>query len=195
MSLIVGMLFATGVNAASVTYFTSEAGFEHSHYSGSLEQFEDATLNSGLSITSDNPEFSISGGVMNDRLVAGSGRSTTFEFGSSVNAFGGDWNLEIAGFGQGIEFSIQAFLGATEVLTQELTGNGFFGFITSPTSLFNKVILTAGSQSGVAETYTLDNLRYGLHTAVPVPAALFLFAPALLGFLGLRRKSALAAAA
>ena len=31
-------------------------------------------------------------------------------------------------------------------------------------------------------------------SAVPVPAALFLFAPALLGFLGLRRKSALAVA-
>jgi len=31
-------------------------------------------------------------------------------------------------------------------------------------------------------------------SAVPVPAALFLFAPALLGFLGLRRKSAMAVA-
>lgn len=31
-------------------------------------------------------------------------------------------------------------------------------------------------------------------SAVPVPAALFLFAPALLGFLGLRRKTAVAAA-
>jgi len=30
-------------------------------------------------------------------------------------------------------------------------------------------------------------------SAVPVPAALFLFAPALLGFFGLRRKAALAA--
>ncbi|MBV1950731.1 MAG: hypothetical protein KUG64_00850, partial [Cycloclasticus sp.] len=62
-------------------------------------------------------------------------------------------------------------------------------------NLFNKVILTAGSSIGSAETYALDDLHYGLHTppAVPIPAALFLFAPALLGFFGLRRKAAVAA--
>jgi len=38
----------------------------------------------------------------------------------------------------------------------------------------------------------LGNMSFGV-SAVPVPAALFLFAPALLGFLGLRRKAAVAA--
>jgi hypothetical protein len=195
MLFIASMLVASGVNAASVSFYNTEASFEASHVSGSLEQFEDNTLNSGLTITSDNTEFAISGGVMNDRLVEGTGRTTTFEFGSSVNAFGGDFDLGIAGFGQGIALSFQAFLGATQVLSQQITGNGFFGFITDAGSLFNKVIFTAGSSNGSAETYTLDNLRYGLHnpSAVPVPAALFLFAPALLGFLGLRRKATVAA--
>ena len=195
MFLVVGMMFASSVNAASVWFHNSLASFEATHVSGSLEQFEDATLNSGLSITSSNGAVSISGGVMNDRLTRASGNTTTFEFGSAVNAFGGIFDLGVAGFGQGIEFTIQAFLGSSEVLSQQLTGNGFFGFITDgSTNLFNKVIFTAGSSSGSAETYTLDDLRYGLHTApVPVPAALFLFAPALLGFLGLRRKAAVAA--
>mgnify|MGYP000572021582 CR=1 FL=1 len=41
---------------------------------------------------------------------------------------------------------------------------------------------------------TQSKMRYDVSvSAVPVPAALFLFAPALLGFLGLRRKSAVAA--
>lgn len=41
---------------------------------------------------------------------------------------------------------------------------------------------------------TRDVFKYDVSvSAVPVPAALFLFAPALLGFLGLRRKSAVAA--
>jgi hypothetical protein len=195
MLFIASMLVASGVNAASVSFYNSEAAFEASHFSGSLEQFEDTTLNSGLSITSDNTEFAITGGHMHDRLVAGSGRVTTFEFGSSVNAFGGDFDLGVAGFGQGIAVTFQAFLGATQVLSQQITGDGFFGFITDVGSLFNKVVFTAGSASGAAETYNLDNLRYGLHTpsAVPVPAALFLFAPALLGFLGLRRKASVAA--
>ena len=41
---------------------------------------------------------------------------------------------------------------------------------------------------------TQSKMRYDVSvSAVPVPAALFLFAPALLGLLGLRRKSAIAA--
>lgn len=41
---------------------------------------------------------------------------------------------------------------------------------------------------------TRDVFKYDVSvSAVPVPAALFLFAPALLGFLGVRRKSAVAA--
>ncbi|WP_288356390.1 hypothetical protein [uncultured Cycloclasticus sp.] len=194
MFLVVGMMFASSVNAASVNFYNSLATFEATHFSGSLEQFEDATLNAGLSITSSNGSVSYSGGVMQDRLTRSSGNSTTFEFGSAVNAFGGIFDLGVAGFGQGIEFTIQAFQGSSEVLSQQFTGNGFFGFITDASNLFNKVIFTAGSSSGSAETYTLDDLHYGLHTAaVPVPAALFLFAPALLGFLGLRRKAAVAA--
>ena len=35
----------------------------------------------------------------------------------------------------------------------------------------------------------LDNLTYSAVSNVPVPAALFMFAPALLGFMGLRRKA------
>ena len=43
-------------------------------------------------------------------------------------------------------------------------------------------------------TVTSDALSYSMSVSdVPVPAALFLFAPALLGFLGLRRKATLAA--
>ncbi len=44
------------------------------------------------------------------------------------------------------------------------------------------------------EAITSGQLKYDVSvSAVPVPAALFLFAPALLGFFGLRRKAAVAA--
>lgn len=192
MLFIASMLFAVSANAASVNFYNNLADFQASFVSGSLEEFEDATLNAGLTITSNTGDFSIAGGVMNERVVRNTADMVMFEFGSSVNAFGADFDLGVAGFGQGLTFTYQLFLGATEVLAQEMTGNGFFGFITEPSTLFNKVIITAGTQPGSAETFKLDNLRYGLHNpaAVPVPAALFLFAPALLGFLGLRRKGA-----
>lgn len=202
LTALLALLTVSVANAAT-TFYTTEASFEASHFSGSLEQFDFASLaalnavapTNGLTITSSNNVASISGGVFHDRVTRSSGNSTTFEFGSSVNAFGGLFDLGVAGFGQGLEFTFQAFFGATEVVSQQLTSNGFFGFITDTTTLFNRVILTAGSSTGSAETYTLDDLRYGLHnpSAVPVPAALFLFAPALLGFFGLRRKATLAA--
>ncbi|WP_330110252.1 hypothetical protein [Methylophaga thalassica] len=55
--------------------------------------------------------------------------------------------------------------------------------------------LTAGVYYGIDIIDAASNiLKYDVSvSAVPVPAALFLFAPALLGFLGLRRKSAVAA--
>ncbi|MAX52576.1 MAG: hypothetical protein CMH22_11400 [Methylophaga sp.] len=55
--------------------------------------------------------------------------------------------------------------------------------------------LTAGVVYGLDIIDASSNiLKYDVSvSAVPVPAALFLFAPALLGFLGLRRKSAVAA--
>jgi len=62
--------------------------------------------------------------------------------------------------------------------------------------LNNQIILTAGTiivgfGDGLGDG-DFDDLILALKP-VPVPAALFLFAPALLGFLGLRRKSSVAA--
>ena len=64
-------------------------------------------------------------------------------------------------------------------------------------SVIQTVLLTAGQKFWLnVQGVALDNLGYTVSVqAVPVPAALFLFAPALLGFLGLRRKSAVAVAA
>lgn len=65
--------------------------------------------------------------------------------------------------------------------------------ITGDTSF--TAILTAGVEYVLdIVDATRDVFKYDVSvSAVPVPAALFLFAPALLGFLGLRRKSAVAA--
>jgi len=191
------LFMMTGVvSASSVTYYNNEAAFEATHFSGSLEDFNDTTLTTGLTITSESTSYSISGGVMNDIVGGSSGLTTAFEFGSAVNAFGGDFDLSPGGLGTGIEVTMSFFFGTTEVLSQEIIGNGFFGFITSPTTLFNKVIFSAGSVGGYQETYTLDNLRYGLHTAaVPVPAAVWLFGSALMGLFGVSRRKSSAIAA
>ena len=45
-----------------------------------------------------------------------------------------------------------------------------------------------GSTGSFSNSVFADNFTFTGANAVPVPAALFMFAPALLGFLGLRRK-------
>ena len=62
-----------------------------------------------------------------------------------------------------------------------------------PKDILITEVKAATKKLGIREE-NLSILKYDVSvSAVPVPAALFLFAPALLGFLGLRRKTAVAA--
>jgi len=104
-------------------------------------------------------------------------------FDSSLSSLGFDWRNTDPSRDK-IELNI---LGETFVFGPGQS-SGFFG-LTS-TILFDSIGLsdTVGN-GGALTTGYIDNLRYSNSmSSVPVPAALFLFAPALLGFLGLRRK-------
>jgi hypothetical protein len=101
-----------------------------------------------------------------------------------------------------IEWSFNPFTALTGATVK-------FGEITGPNGIYlpgAQTFVITGDFSFTA--FLAANVFYGLDiidaasnilkydvsvSAVPVPAALFLFAPALLGFLGLRRKSAVAA--
>ena len=58
-------------------------------------------------------------------------------------------------------------------------------------AVHNAMLLTANSTYKIAVDIVgaAAGSAYGFTVATPIPAALFLFAPALLGFLGLRRRS------
>ncbi|PHS29814.1 MAG: hypothetical protein COA95_11040 [Methylophaga sp.] len=78
----------------------------------------------------------------------------------------------------------EVFSGMTSILS--LTGTAATGLFS--TSLFvdaGTYLISVFSEGGTG--------GYNFTVATPIPAALFLFAPALLGFLGLRRKATLAA--
>ncbi|EGL53115.1 MULTISPECIES: hypothetical protein [Methylophaga] len=80
----------------------------------------------------------------------------------------------------------------------KLAANGYDYEYENLYNITGSFVFSAFITAGV---YAIDifgansgRLEYSLSvSAVPVPAALFLFAPALLGFLGLRRKTAVAA--
>ncbi len=156
--------------ASTVTVYTNKAAFQAASGTVVTENFADTTLVSGLHIAGTAPQFSISGGRLNDRLAEG--LTTVFSFDSALRGFGANFDLSAGGSGMGLAITLNGgaivnFLIPTEVPATQ--SGGFFGFI-SDTS-FSSVTLRAGSAGGaVAETYSLDDVVFA--NAVPEPATI-----------------------
>ncbi|TGD64627.1 hypothetical protein EYC08_10135 [Tabrizicola sp. WMC-M-20] len=183
-ALMAGLASSPAV-AATIQY-TDEAAFLSRLTSVSVEDFNDGSVDSPLTVSS--AVGFVDGGVWNDRLDP-NGATTTWSFGSAINGFGGLWNLAgPGGEGTGIALTLTLFGGAVELLSFEVSNTlsgQFFGFISDQS--FTSVLFSAGTQGGFAETYNLDNLTTGV-AAVPLPAAFGLLAFALGSLCALRRR-------
>ncbi len=125
--------------------------------------------------------------VTSGSVVLGSGTVSSPSTWSSEFSLTTDTNTPVV-----IEWSFNpAITGATLVFGTALDTVSYaitddFSFTAMLTAGTNYILKIIDATSGV--------VKYDVSvSAVPVPAALFLFAPALLGFLGMRRKSAVAA--
>ncbi|HEX8056314.1 MAG TPA: PEPxxWA-CTERM sorting domain-containing protein [Novosphingobium sp.] len=148
---------------AATTIYTDQAAFLSALNASSLEDFADTTLATGLSFSS--TVGSITSGRFADQLAPGA-QTTTFNFATAVNAFGGNFDLSPGGAGIGIQFTTApGGLIGTEV-PRDFSGQ-FFGFISD--TAFTSVLLTGGTQANGVETYNLDNLVFGTGAAVPEP--------------------------
>ena len=138
ISLVFGLVATAG--AFSYTLCTDRSSWEAAIGSWTLEDFSDPFLNPGLSIISSNPYFSITGGVMHDRIDNSYG-PTTFGFVPDVYAFGGSFNLSIPG-GAGTGITVKLATGETYNFTSEISRytNSFWGFIAD--TAFDEVIFT-----------------------------------------------------
>ncbi len=74
--------------------------------------------------------------------------------------------------------------------TEALPGTGFLTGVLGTTITTDKVTFTATNLPGDQGDNNYAVAGIDLISAVPVPAAAFLFAPALIGFMGLRRNAA-----
>jgi len=194
-------LVAVGsVRAAVITTYTDLATWQAA--AGApiiLEDFADATLVPGLSLSLAGVGASISGGKISSSVAvfglcinggAGCPDTTVFHFATSTTAFSADWDLAPGGQGSGIFFSLALAGGGAQNVSPGIsnptngTFNGFFGFV-SDTS-FTTIRLGSGS-TGNGETFDLDNLRFrdtgggGGGGTVPEPGTLALIALAMLG--------------
>tara|TARA_R110002111_G_scaffold221901_1_gene284095 strand:+ start:549 stop:1142 length:594 start_codon:yes stop_codon:yes gene_type:complete len=103
----------------------------------------------------------------------------------SLNSFDfGSWLLEVP------SFTVNGLLSGGGMVSQSFNLDGdettFETFFLNP-SFTNLVSANWLMSSGNQKTFNIDNIKADIN-AVPLPAAVWLFGPALLGFLGLRRK-------
>tara|TARA_R110002167_G_scaffold76148_12_gene212228 strand:+ start:951 stop:1568 length:618 start_codon:yes stop_codon:yes gene_type:complete len=183
-------------SAATLTTYTNQAAFEAATSTSTYDFNSDANGSftskdfGDFTATLQNPYSGFLGtykpSIYNQALKLqkkDEASALEISFDSTISAFGFNWeNTDWTG--DAIEVSI---LGQNFVFGPNRQ-SGFFG-ITSDT-LFSTALL--GDSVGSNEflfTGTLDNFQYGNVSAVPIPAAAFLFAPAMLGFMGLRRKA------
>lgn len=187
-ALLCAMVIGTSSAIAATTIYTDRAAFDiATGGSLSFEDFSDAAFNN-LTIQTD--AGFVANGLFNDRptpdTATQTGARTTFDFGTSINAFGANYDLSPNGAGNGLRF----VLGTGEIVSSEISApyTGFWGFVSDLT--FTTLTVGAGSGAGVAETHNFDSLSYGIAqpvAPVPVPAGLPLLVTAILGFVGFGR--------
>ena len=165
MLFITALLLSVSVNAATLTFWTDTA----SNASQSVDVASGSTV--------------LGGGVVSE----GPGTwASLFNLSSDVDTYA----------------TIEWSFNPTAKFTAAKLGFTPFGTLPAYNTLFDitgdtsfTVFLAAGVNYAVDILDATRNVfKYDVSvSAVPVPAALFLFAPALLGLLGLRRKNAVAA--
>ncbi|OUR67730.1 hypothetical protein A9Q80_04110 [Cycloclasticus sp. 46_83_sub15_T18] len=189
--LLLLSLFVASANASIVTYTDQAAWLAatgttslydfNSDANGSFTSKDFGPFEAELINGSSSPAIS-SGELMLQNYNYASELKVTFD--SSLSAFGFDWrNTDPTGDQMELTILGQSFVfGPSQ-------SSGFFG-LTS-TVLFDSLGFSDSVGNGGVLSYGyLDNFRTAnAVSAVPVPAALLMFGPALLGFFGLRRKA------
>lgn len=141
-----------------------------------VEDFEDASLNPGVSIDSDLGEILVDYGLWWDQLNYSGGPTsfTTWTFAVPIYAFGGTWDAgsyqnydghPIGGPGSNIEVLIGGVWVSVGVIDREYI-DVFWGFVSDVP--FTQVRLQAYNDEGWTERYTLDNMVYSIARGVKI---------------------------
>jgi len=162
------------VSAATTVYANDFAGWQAAVGGVYItEDFNDTTLNSGLSVVSDLGYIDTTYGWWWDQLNYSGGPTTftTWKFANPIRAFGGTWNLasfehNIGGPGSNIEvLTLDGSWISIGVIDRESL-DVFWGFVSDVP--FTQVRLQAYNNEGWTERYVLDNMVYSISQGVQI---------------------------
>jgi len=201
ISTTTALALSSSVNATIINTWNDEASFIAANAPLSMESFErtsssDLPLVAGdITVSTDNTtygsfngttsDFGVTDGVQAVRYGADDGDSIFFDFSSAINLFG----INIWGFGTtsgAPVFTLYDGLGNSEVVLSGTMSQDFefFGFESDLDVVQVQFTLTGASGDGIY----FDEAYYAA-SAVPVPAAVWLFGSGLLGLIGVARNT------
>jgi hypothetical protein len=174
--------FAISASAGVITTYTNETAWQTAVGSVVTEPFNSGGLQAFTGVETSAGGIGaargvLTGSVWNDRVTLAGGESTTFSYlPQPIFAAGATWDTSPGGEGQGLIITLNLLGGGTQVVGQigPIDG-GFFGWTSS--TAFTSFKITAGNNSGVAETFDMNNLQ---SAATPEPATMALMAAGLL---------------
>jgi hypothetical protein len=191
--LFVAMLVAGCVSAATITTYTDRTAWDAAvsgvTFYTYTEDFDDATFEPWLTITSDWPG-SVSGAEWRSRVDSTDPLVDTFAFSApAVLAWGADLDLpEDLGAGEGI--AVWAYLagGGWTQAGASIDGSyqGFFGFVVSGDHI-TEVQFRGGGLAATKETYNMNDMSIA---GVPEPGTYALTGLGMMALLLLRRRKA-----
>ena len=168
-------------NSYSATIYTDRVSWE-SHLSAiTTEKFTDSSLDGVIFLGSGVADAYGASDMFFGRVGNSSSDQIDWSFGSSIYAFGGDWNLAPGGNGGGVTVLTDST--QVGVIADTYTG-GFWGVISD--TAFSTVTLTNVGTG--TEAFTLDNLSFSHIAPVPVPPAFWLFLGGAMVIFGLNKQ-------
>lgn len=166
-SFVVICLAFAGTAGAAITVYTDLTSWQNQLGSYETETFNDGILDYGFSVSTTNG--GIVGNLWHDIVDNSPLATTTWTSVRPLTAWAAQfWDLQTPGGpGTGIQISLDGVPVPSEIANS--TVGTFWGVIS--TTPFNQVLVAAGTQSGIQETYDMDNMSF---SAVPAPGAILL---------------------